>query len=131
MVASVRPFIMYQGEAEAAITFYVSLFPGAEIIDIVRYGPGQAGPEGSVMTAVFSIAGQKVMCIDSPVKHDFGLTPAFSLFVDCESEDELTRLASALADGGAVLMPLGDYGFSRKFTWVNDRFGVSWQLNLR
>lgn len=130
MVASVRPFIMYQGEAEAAMTFYVSLFPGAEIVDIVRYGPGQAGPEGSVMTAVFSIAGQKVMCIDSPVKHDFGLTPAFSLFVDCESEDELTRLASALADGGAVLMPLGNYGFSRKFTWVNDRFGVSWQLNL-
>lgn len=130
MVASVRPFIMYQGEAEAAMTFYVSLFPGAEIVDIVRYGPGHAGPEGSVMTAVFSIAGQKVMCIDSPVKHDFGLTPAFSLFVDCESEDELTRLASALADGGAVLMPLGNYGFSRKFTWVNDRFGVSWQLNL-
>ena len=130
MVASVRPFIMYQGEAEAAMTFYVSLFPGAEIVDIVRYGEGQAGPEGSVMTAVFSIAGQKVMCIDSPVKHNFGLTPAFSLFVDCESEDEITRLASALADGGAVLMPLGDYGFSRKFTWVNDRFGVSWQLNL-
>ncbi|HZH50926.1 MAG TPA: VOC family protein [Microvirga sp.] len=130
MVASIRPFIMFEGDAEAAMAFYVSVFPGAEITDITRYGPGEAGPEGTVMKATFSIAGQTVMCIDSPVKHEFGLTPAFSFFVDCESEDEVRRLASALAEGGAVLMPLDDYGFSRRFSWVNDRFGVSWQLNL-
>ena len=70
------------------------------------------------------------MCFDSPVKHAFTFTPASSLFVECESEDEIDRIAAALGDGGAVLMPLADYGFSRRFTWLNDRFGVSWQLNL-
>nr|WP_137391232.1 VOC family protein [Rhodoligotrophos defluvii] len=131
MVASVRPFLMFQGDAEAAMNFYVSLFPNAHIVDIVRYGPGEAGPEGSIMTAVFSIADQSIMCIDSPVKHAFSFTPAFSLFIECDSEDEISRLSSSLGEGGAVLMPLADYGFSRQFTWVNDRYGVSWQLNLR
>jgi predicted 3-demethylubiquinone-9 3-methyltransferase (glyoxalase superfamily) len=71
-----------------------------------------------------------VMCIDSPVKHQFTFTPSFSFFVDCASEDDLRRLAAALGEGGPVLMALANYGFSRLFTWVNDRFGVSWQLNL-
>jgi predicted 3-demethylubiquinone-9 3-methyltransferase (glyoxalase superfamily) len=130
MVSSVKPFLMFQGEAEAAMTFYVSLFPDAKIVDISRYGPGEAGAEGSVKVATFSIEGQSVMCIDSPVKHAFSFTPAFSFFVDCGSEAELEALASALSEGGAVLMPLGDYGFSRRFAWVNDKYGVSWQLNL-
>jgi uncharacterized glyoxalase superfamily protein PhnB len=80
--------------------------------------------------ATFSLAGQPFMCIDSPVKHDFGFTPAMSLFVRCETEAELDRLYATLAEQGTELMPLGDYGFSAKFGWVNDRFGVSWQLNL-
>jgi predicted 3-demethylubiquinone-9 3-methyltransferase (glyoxalase superfamily) len=126
----VRPFLMFEGRAEEAMNFYVSLLPGGEIIDLVRYGPGQAGVEGSVMKATFSIGGQTVMCIDSPVKHGFTFTPAFSLFVDCDSEDEVRRLATTLSDGGGVLMPVGNYGFSRLFTWVSDRYGVSWQLNL-
>jgi len=130
MVDSIRPFLMFQGDAEAAMRFYLSLFPEAAILDISRYGPGEAGPEGSVMKATFSIAGQTVMCIDSPAKHDFGFTPAFSFFVDCSSEEELRRLAEALSEGGEVYMPLGCYGFSRLFTWVSDRYGVSWQLNL-
>jgi predicted 3-demethylubiquinone-9 3-methyltransferase (glyoxalase superfamily) len=70
------------------------------------------------------------MFIDSPAKHAFTFTPSFSFFVETESEDELRRLAAALGEGGSVMMPLGDYGFSRLFTWVSDRFGVSWQLNL-
>jgi predicted 3-demethylubiquinone-9 3-methyltransferase (glyoxalase superfamily) len=130
MVAAVRPFLMFQGNAQAAMDFYVSLFAGAEIIDVVRYGPGEPGAEGSVKLASFSIAGQTVMCIDSPVRHDFSFTPAFSLFVDCSSEDEINRMASALSESGTVLMPLSDYGFSRRFAWINDRYGVSWQLNL-
>ena len=56
--------------------------------------------------------------------------PVVSLFVDCASEAEIDRVYAALADGGSAPMPLGAYGFSRKFGWINDRFGVSWQVNL-
>jgi predicted 3-demethylubiquinone-9 3-methyltransferase (glyoxalase superfamily) len=70
------------------------------------------------------------MCTDSVVKHGFTFTPAFSLFVRCESENDIRRLTDALAEAGTVLMPLGHYGFSRQFAWVNDRCGVSWKLNL-
>jgi predicted 3-demethylubiquinone-9 3-methyltransferase (glyoxalase superfamily) len=82
------------------------------------------------MRAHFAFAGQSVMCIDSPVKHEFDFTPSFSFFVECESEEEIDRLVAALGEDGALLMPPDDYGFSRKFAWLNDRFGVSWQLNL-
>jgi predicted 3-demethylubiquinone-9 3-methyltransferase (glyoxalase superfamily) len=121
---------MFQGQAEEAMNFYVSLFPASEILDIVRYGAGEGGAEGSVMRAAFSIGSQTILCIDSPIKHDFSFTPAFSLFVDCESETEIARLFGALVEGGTPLMPLDDYGFSRRFAWLNDRYGVSWQLNL-
>lgn len=121
---------MFEGNAEKAMSFYVSLFPASAITDVVRYGSAEAGPEGSIKKAVFTLAGQTVLCTDSFVKHAFTFTPAFSFFVSCASEDELQRLTVALSAQGATLMPLGDYGFSRMFAWVNDRYGVSWQLNL-
>ena len=62
--------------------------------------------------------------------HEFSFTPSFSIWVVTESGDELERLFAALADGGTQLMPLDSYGFSARFGWCNDRFGVSWQLNL-
>ncbi len=126
----VLPFLMFQGKAEEAMTFYVSQVPGSDILEIERYGPGGPGAEGSVKRATVSIGGQRFLCIDSPTAHAFSFTPSFSLFVTCESEDEIARLAAGLSEGGAVFMPLGQYGFSRRFAWVNDRFGVSWQLNL-
>ena len=82
------------------------------------------------MKADFTIAGQSVICIDSPVKHEFTFTPSLSFFVECQSEDEIDGLFAALAQDGVALMPSGNYGFSRKFAWLNDRFGVSWRLNL-
>lgn len=130
MVSTVRPFLMFQGGAEAAINFYRSVFPELEVVSIAHYGPEGPGAEGSVMQAAFTIAGQTIMCVDSPMKHAFTFTPSFSLFVDCESDAEIEGLAAALADGGDLLMPLDNYGFSRRFAWVSDRFGVSWQLNL-
>jgi predicted 3-demethylubiquinone-9 3-methyltransferase (glyoxalase superfamily) len=126
----ITTFLMFEGDAEQAMAFYVSLFDDAEITSVTRYGPGAPGPEGTVQHAVFTLAGQQFMCIDSPAKHDFTFTPAVSLFVQCEDAAEIERLHAALAEGGTQLMPLGDYGFSARFGWVNDRFGVSWQLNL-
>ncbi|MGW4318214.1 VOC family protein [Streptomyces sp. NPDC004684] len=123
-------FPMFRGRAEEAMGFYVSLFDDAEIVSITRYGAEGPGAEGSVQHATFSLAGQEFMCIDSPARHEFTFTPAISLFVQCADEAEIDRLYAALGQQGAELMPLGDYGFSRKFGWVNDRFGVSWQLNL-
>ncbi len=126
----VQPFLMFEGKCEEAMTFYVSLISGSKAVDIVRFGPGEPGAEGSVRHASFVIGGQTIRCVDSPVKHAFTFTPASSLFVDCDSEADIDRLAGALSDGGQFLMPLGNYGFSRKFAWLNDRYGVSWQINL-
>ena len=126
----ITTFLMFDGKAEDAMTFYTSLFDDAEILSISRYGPNEAGTEGTVQHATFSLTGQQFMCIDSNVTHDFGFTPAISLHVQCESEAEIDRLYTELAQDGATLMQLGSYGFSQKFGWVNDRFGVSWQLNL-
>jgi predicted 3-demethylubiquinone-9 3-methyltransferase (glyoxalase superfamily) len=130
MAHAVTPFLMFEGSAEAAVNFYVTLFPGSGIERIERYGAGEPGPEGSVKRADFTVAGQRLSCIDSFVKHAFTFTPSVSLFVDCESEAELDAAFGQLSDGGSVLMPPANYGFSTKFAWVSDRFGVSWQLNL-
>ena len=124
------PFLMFQGQAEAAIDLYVSLFPDGAVEEIERYGPGEECPEGSFKRARFRFAGQEVVGFESPVKHGFGFTPSFSFFVECDSEEEQDRLIAALGEGGELLMEPGDYGFSRRFAWLNDRFGVSWQLNL-
>ena len=127
---TVRPFLMFEGRASEALEFYVSLFSKAKVVEVERYGPGEPGAEGTIKRAQFTIGDQAMMCIDSPVKHAFSFTPSVSFFVECASEAELSGLVTALKAGGAELMPLADYGFSRLFAWVNDRFGVSWQLNL-
>jgi predicted 3-demethylubiquinone-9 3-methyltransferase (glyoxalase superfamily) len=131
MKPSVTPFLMFDGKAEEAMNFYVSLIKNSSITGIKRYGPGEAGTEGSVMQATFTLADQSFMCIDSPVKHAFSFTPAMSLFVECESEADIDRLFSELSKGGQILMPLGNYPFAKKFAWLSDRFGVSWQLILQ
>lgn len=130
MSVSVQPFLMFEGSAEAAMQMYVSLIPGSKILDVKRYGPGGPAKEGTVMRAWFSVGGQTVQCSDSFVHHEFTFTPSFSFFVECESEAQLESLWAALSEGGKALMPLDNYGFSRRFGWCNDRFGVSWQINL-
>lgn len=130
-MTSIRPFLMFQGaDAEAAMDFYVELF-GGKVEHIDRYGKDGPGPAGTVITAAFTIAGQTIIFSDSPIRHAFDFTPSSSLFVDCDSEEDIRRFAEELGDRGEVLMPLDNYGFGTLFTWVNDRFGVSWQLNLK
>jgi predicted 3-demethylubiquinone-9 3-methyltransferase (glyoxalase superfamily) len=121
---------MFEGRAEEALRFYVSLFAGSAITSIERYGAGESGPEGTVKIATFELAGRPFIAIDSPVKHGFTFTPAMSIFVECESAAELDAAFARLSDGGSVLMPVDNYGFSARFGWIADRFGVSWQLNL-
>ena len=119
MSAQISTFLMFFGQAEAAMNFYVSLFPNARVINRA---------EGSVKPASFTLNGQNFMCFDSPVKHDFTFTPAISIFVTCDSEAEVDRLFNALSEGGQIFMPLDAYPFSKRFGWTTDRFGVSWQI---
>ncbi|TDD52976.1 VOC family protein [Nonomuraea terrae] len=123
--------LMFQnGDAEEAMTFYMSLFDDSKVVFAERFAAGEPGPEGTIKMAAFTLAGQEYFCMDSSIRHGFTFTPSISLYVTCESEEELTRLYGALMEGGEALMPLDSYGFSKKFGWVQDRFGVSWQLNL-
>lgn len=131
MTNSVLPFLMFQGnKAEEAIDFYTKLIPNSSVEEIRRYGDSNPDFSEQIMFATVSIGGQRVLFSDSPIKHNFDFTPSFSLFVECESKEEIQSIASALEDGGRVLMPLGSYGFSDQFAWIEDRFGVSFQLNV-
>ena len=126
----VSPFLMFQGDGEAALEFYGQTFPEFELLEVQRFGADDPGPEGTIKLARFAIGDQSVLCTDNYVKHDFTFTPSFSFFVNCASEDRIRALDATLKVGGSELMPLDDYGFSRLFAWVSDRFGVSWQLNF-
>lgn len=130
MTRKIMPHLMFEGAAEEAMNLYVSLFRDSSVIHIERYGPEGPGANGSVKMATFMLADQEIICIDSPAKHGFTFTPAMSLFVNCENQEELDRVFQKLAEGGRVLMPVSNYGFSARFGWLQDRFGVSWQLNL-
>ncbi|HEY4137422.1 MAG TPA: VOC family protein [Casimicrobiaceae bacterium] len=127
---TITTFLMFEGNAGPAIEFYTALFPDSSVHSMTRWGDGGPGTPGSVQLAVFSIAGQRVMCIDSFVKHTFSFTPSTSMYVACDTATEVDTLFSKLSDGGQVLMPLDSYPFNARYAWVNDRFGVSWQLAL-
>ncbi len=126
-----KPFFMFQGGvAQKALELYFSIFPDSTIVDVTKYGEGEPGPVGTIKSAVFTLCGREFMCSDSPIEHDFSFTPSSSTYVDFDTLEELERAFSVLSEAGEVLMPIDNYGFSQKFGWVNDRFGVSWQLNL-
>jgi len=127
----VKTFLTFQeNNAEEAMEFYVSLFDNSEVLDVQRYGNDGPAIEGSIMLARFSLDGMEILCSDSYIRHEWDFTPAVSLFVECDSEEQLNQLFEKLSADGKVYMPLGNYGFSQKFGFVEDRFGVSWQLNL-
>ena len=100
MTQKVSTFLMFSGKAEEAMNLYVSLFAGAEVVSIERYGAGEVGNEGTVQHAVFTLGGTEFHCIDSSVDHAFEFTPAVSLFITCESVEEVDRLFEELSDGG-------------------------------
>jgi predicted 3-demethylubiquinone-9 3-methyltransferase (glyoxalase superfamily) len=129
-MTTAKPFLMFQGgTAQAALDLYFATFPDSQLVRVEHWVQGEAGPVGTIKAAVFTICGREFMCSDSPIRHDFDFTPSSSTFVEFDSIEELDRAFGLLAEGGQVLMPLDNYGFSQRFGWVNDRFGVSWQLN--
>ncbi|WP_053372299.1 VOC family protein [Paenibacillus sp. FJAT-27812] len=122
----ITTFFMFNGKAEEAIRFYTSLFEQSEIKHVFHQ------QDGTVMHAAFTLKGQTFMAIDNSNKDEHPFTPAISLFVECEDTEEINRVFERLTEGGVVLMPLAPLPpMSERFGWVQDKFGVSWQLSVR
>ena len=118
------------GKAEEAIRFYVSLFPDSKLEYLERHGEGEQVPVGELRRGAFTLSGQRFMATESQGEDQFAFTPAFSLYVACRSVEELTGLFTSLSKGGKVHMPLGPYPSSQLFAWFDDKYGISWQLEL-
>jgi predicted 3-demethylubiquinone-9 3-methyltransferase (glyoxalase superfamily) len=126
----IATMLMFSGQAKAAMDYYTTLFADSGIELLERYGPGYPGPEGQVVHARFRLNGKLFYAADSAVEQPFTFTPSTSFFVTCADEAEIDRLFAALSADGMVLMELASYPFARKYAWVQDRYGVSWQLIL-
>lgn len=127
------PFLWFDNQAEEAVNFYTSLFKNAKILSITRYG--EAGveisgrpPKGTIMTTTFMLSEQKFIALNGGPYYPF--SPALSFFINCVTLQEIDYLWNKLSDGGKILMELAKYPFSEKFGWLEDKFGVSWQLSL-
>ena len=122
MTQKITPFLWFDTEAEAAMNWYVSLFDDAEVLNVARMGEG-----GAVMVASFRIGGLEINLLNGGPT--YSITPAVSFFVSCRDVGQVDTLWAALGDGGTPLMPLDAYPFSERFGWVQDKYGVSWQLS--
>lgn len=118
------------GRAEKAMTLYTSVFEDSQVLSVDRYGSGEEEAEGTVRAARFVLAGREFLAMDSGRPHPFGFTPAMSLVVEFERPQELDQVFGRLSEGATVLMELQEYPFSRRFGWLEGRFGISWQLSL-
>ena len=122
------PFLWFDGKAGEAANFYASIFKNSKIDRITRYGEAGPGPKGTVMSVIFQLEGQEFYALNGGPQFTF--SPAISFFFNCETQEEINDLWNKLSESGTVLMELEKYPFSEKFGWVEDKFGVSWQLNL-
>jgi len=112
----ITPFLWYDGQAEEAVNFYVSIFKNSKIVSIARYGDAGPGPKGSVMTAAFQLEGQDFVALNGGPQFKF--TPAISFVVNCESQQEVDDLWEKLSAGGR----------KDRCGWLQDKFGMSWQI---
>lgn len=120
---SATTFLMFQGQANEAIQQYQQWFSELQVESLTYMENSQ-----QIAMAVLDLKGLKMMVNDSVIQHNFTFTPSTSIFMECESEEEIDSLVAQILEGGQALMPLNNYGFSKKFAWIQDRFGVSWQL---
>jgi predicted 3-demethylubiquinone-9 3-methyltransferase (glyoxalase superfamily) len=112
----ITPFLWFDGNAEEAMNLYVSVFKNSKIVSVRRYGDAGPGPKGSVMTGTFQIEGQEFFALNGGPKYKF--TPAISLFVSCETQQEVDALWEKLSVGG----------HKDQCGWLQDKFGLSWQI---
>jgi predicted 3-demethylubiquinone-9 3-methyltransferase (glyoxalase superfamily) len=124
----INPFLWFDSEAEEASELYASAFEDSGVEQVSRYGDAGPGPKGKAMVVSFKLEGLAINALNGgPV---FRFNPAISFFVKCGTEGEVDALWSRLSDSGKVLMELGKYPFSEKFGWIEDKYGLSWQLHL-
>ena len=128
----INPFLWFDDNAEEAVNFYTSVFKDSKIKTTTRYNEASAKaagrPKDSVMTVAFDLYGQPFVAINGgPV---FKCNPSVSFFVYFKTEAEVEELWNKLSDGGKILMTLDKYPFSEKYGWVEDKFGVSWQIMI-
>jgi predicted 3-demethylubiquinone-9 3-methyltransferase (glyoxalase superfamily) len=110
------PFLWFDGNAEEAAKFYVSIFKNSKMGTIRRYGEAGPGPKGSVMSAEFQLEGQNFIALNGGPQFTF--TPAISFFVNCETQQEVDELWEKLSAGGRP----------DRCGWLQDKFGLSWQI---
>lgn len=112
----ITPFLWFDNQAEEAANFYVSIFKNSKIGEIRRYGDAGPGPKGSVMTISFQLEGEQFVALNGGPHFKF--TPAISLFVNCETQQEVDELWEKLLAGGR----------KDRCGWLQDKFGLSWQI---
>jgi len=112
----ITPFLWYDNQAEEAATFYISIFKNSKINNINRYGDASPGPKGSVMIVTFQLEGQNFIALNGGPHFKF--TPAVSLYVDCETQEEVDQLWDKLSAGGR----------KDRCGWLQDKYGLSWQI---
>jgi len=113
----ISPFLWYDTQAEEAANLYTSIFPNSKILAVARYGDAGPGPKGSVMTVQFQLDGQEIIALNGGPIYKF--TEAFSLSVDCKTQEEVDRYWTKLTADGGQEGPCG---------WCKDKFGLSWQI---
>jgi predicted 3-demethylubiquinone-9 3-methyltransferase (glyoxalase superfamily) len=112
----ITPFLWFDGKAEEAANFYISIFKNSKIVNLMRYGDAGPGPKGTVMSAIFELDGQRFMALNGDPMFTF--SPAISFFVNCETQEEVDNLWEKLSEGGE----------KQRCGWLRDKYGVSWQI---
>ena len=112
----ITPFLWFDGKAEEAMNFYVSVFKNSKVVRVSRYGAAGPGPKGTVMSATFQLDGQDFFALNGGPQFTF--SPAISFFVNCETQQEVDELWEKLSAGGE----------KNKCGWLKDKYGLSWQI---
>lgn len=112
----ITPFLWFDGKAQEAANFYVSIFKNSKIVSITRSGEAGPGPQGAVMSATFQLDGQQFIALNGGPQYTF--SPAISFFVNCETQEEVDELWAKLSEGGE----------KQRCGWLKDKYGVSWQI---